>query len=237
MPLKRILVVTAVLLTTLLSLAHLLQTASATPNATTLLYDSSLGTLPSDQSFSYQALDRFNPFDVQASQTYSSPITLLNTANDQNEYAGYTVTQAAMPTLNRATGFQLRFDLRILSENHANNDRAGFNVILLSEDLYGVEMAFWENEIWVQKGNTPGSEPFGHEEGVLYNTTNALTSYELTVISNTYLLAANGTPLLSGSLRQYTDWVPPIMGLPDPYEQPNQLFWGMTLHPPGQKFG
>ena len=32
-------------------------------------------------------------------------------------------------------------------------------------------------------------------------------------------------PLLSGNLRQYTNWMAPF-GLPDPYEQPNQLFLG-----------
>lgn len=224
MRIQRIWVVTAVCLATLLSLTSLLQTASATPQATTLLYNSSLSNTLSGQNFSYQALDTSNPFSIQASQTYSAPVTILNSANDQNEYVGYTVNQPAMPTLNRAAGFQLRFDLRIVSENHANNDRAGFNVILLSEDLYGVEMAFWEDEIWVQEGN--GASLFTQAEGALFNTTNALTSYELTVISNTYLLATNGTPLLSGNLRQYTDWTPPFMILPDPYEQPNQLFLG-----------
>ncbi|GJM42586.1 MAG: hypothetical protein DHS20C20_28680 [Ardenticatenaceae bacterium] len=226
MPLKRLLVITAVFFATLFSLTSLLHTVSATPQATTLLYDSSQNNTPSDQNFSYQALNPQPPFTTQATQIYSAPVTVLNTVNQLNDYAGYTVNQAAMPTLNRSVGFQLRFDLRLASENHdANNDRAGFSAILLSEDLYGVEIAFWENEIWVQEGNG-GMPIFSHAEGILYNTTVALTSYELTVISNTYLLAANGTPILGGNLRQYTDWTPPFMGLPDPYEQPNQLFLG-----------
>ena len=223
---KRVLVKTAVLLVTLFSLTSLQQTVSATVQATTLLYDSSLGNTPSAQTFSYLALnpDNPNPFDVQASQSYSTPVTVLNTSNQPNDYAGYTVNQAAMPQLNRTEGYRLRFDLRVVLENHANNDRAGFNVILLSEDLYGVEIAFWENEIWVQEGN--GSSLFTQAEGTLYDTTATLTTYELTVIGSTYLLAANGTPLLSGNLRQYTDWEPPAMILPDPYEQSNQLFLG-----------
>jgi len=182
-----------------------------------LLYDSNLGTLPSQQNFSYQAIG----LPPQATQTYSAPVTVLNTANQLSDYAGYTVTQAAMPTLNRSAGFQLSLDLRVISENHnGDNDRAGFSLILLSEDLYGLEMAFWENEIWVQESN--GAQLFTHAEGVPYDTTAALTTYELTMIGNTYLLAANGAPLLSGNLRQYTDWVSPV----DPYEQPNQLFLG-----------
>jgi len=225
---KRVFVVTAVLLAALFSLPNLLhplQTISSAPQATTLLYDSSLGNTLDQQNFSYQAIGLF----PQASQTYSAPVTVLNTANQLSDYAGYTVTQAAMPTLSRTVGFQLSLDLRIISENHnGNNDRAGFSFILLSEDLYGVEIAFWDDEIWVQEGN--GAQLFTHAEGVAYDTTTALTNYKLTVISNSYQLTANDVTLLSGSLRQYTDWTPPtipgIGTLPDPYEQPNQLFLG-----------
>ena len=223
MLLKRMGVVTAVFLITLLCLNNLLHTASASPQATTLLYDSSLSNTLSAQNFGYQALTQ-PPFTTQASQIYSAPVTILNTANQLNDYAGYTVNQSAMPTLNRATGFQLAFNLRLISENHANNDRAGFSLILLSEDLYGVETAFWENEIWVQEGN--GTSPFTHAEGTTYNTTAALTTYTITIITDTYTLSANGTPLLSGILRQYTDWVPPFAFVPDPYEQPNFVFLG-----------
>ncbi|MCP4417000.1 MAG: hypothetical protein GY805_10280 [Chloroflexi bacterium] len=217
---RRIFVITAVFFTTLLSLTSLLQAASSAPQATTLLYDSSLGTTPSQQNFSYQAI---NPFlTVQASQSYSAPVTVLNTANQQGDYAGYVVSQTVMPTLSRAAGFQLTFDLRVITESHSRNDRAGFSLILLSDDLYGVEMAFWDNEIWVQEGN---SSLFTHAEGVTY-TTAVLTSYELAVITDTYKLTVDSELLLSGNLRQYTDWTPPFMVLPDPYEQPNQLFLG-----------
>ena len=221
---KRLFLSTAVFLTTLLGLASLLKIAASAPQATTLLYDSSLGTTPDQQNFSYQAINPQPPFTVQATQSYSAPITVLDTGSQLADYAGYTVSQTVMPTLNREDGFQLSFDLRVISESHSSNDRAGFSLILLSEDLWGVEMAFWEDEIWVQEGNE--GTLFTHAEGKLYNTAATLTNYQLTIISNTYLLAANGTPLLSGNLRQYTDWEPPFMGLPDPYEQPNQLFLG-----------
>jgi hypothetical protein len=229
---KRFWVITAVLLTVLFGLTSLLQTASATPQAITLLYDSALGSTLSGQNFNYAAvnLNNPNPFNVQASQSYSAPVTVLNTANQLDDYAGYSVDQAAMPALDRSKGYQLRFDLRLISENHTgDNDRAGFSIILLSEDLHGIEIAFWENEIWVQEGN--GSDLFTRAEGVLFNNSTALTAYELTVISNTYLLATDNVPMLSGSLRRYTDWVPPTLPppigmLPDPYEQPNQLFLG-----------
>ena len=189
---KRLFVITAVLLTTLFTLTSLLQplqTVSSAPQATALLYNSTLGTTPSQQNFNYLALNPQPPFTPQASQTYSAPVTVLNTANQLNDYAGYTISQTVMPSLNRADGFQLTFDLRLISEDHgSNNNRAGFSLILLSEDLYGVEIAFWENEIWMQEGN---SDLFVHAEGVPYVTTAALTTYELTIISNTYLLAAD----------------------------------------------
>lgn len=223
---RRVWVITAVLLATLFSLTNLLrplQTVSSAPQAITLLYDSNLGTLPSQQNFSYLALNPQPPFTTQASQVYSTPVTILNTTGQLNDYAGYTVSQTVMPTLSRVTGFQLTFDLRVISENHgSNNDRAGFSLILLSDDLFGVEIAFWEDEIWVQEGN---DALFTHAEGVAYDTTAALTTYKLTMISNSYQLAANDVSLLNGSLRQYTDWIPPLL-LPDPYEQPNQLFLG-----------
>jgi hypothetical protein len=226
MQIRRVFVITAVLLTTLIGLTNLLrplQTVSSASQATTLLYDSNLGTTPDQQNFRYLV---FNPnlgTIPQASQIYSTPVTVLSTTNQLGDYAGFTVSQTVMPTLSRTTGFQLTFDLRVISETHgSNNDRAGYSLILLSDDLYGVEMAFWEDEIWVQEGN---GALFTHAEGVSYDTTAALTTYKLTVISNSYQLAANDMPLLSGTLRQYTDWDPPLP-LPDPYEQPNQLFLG-----------
>ncbi len=228
MQLKRILVITAVLLAALFSLTNLLrplQIVSSAPQATVLLYDSSLGTLPSQQNFRWQRISPQPPFLPLASQTYSTPVTVLNTTSQIGDYAGYTVSPTVMPTLSRTAGFQLTFDLRVISENHGvNNNRAGFSIILLSEDLYGVEMAFWEDEIWVQEGN--GLDLFTHAEGVTYDTTAALTTYKLTVISNSYQLEANDVPLLNGSLRQYTDWTPPFGITVDPYEQPNQLFLG-----------
>ena len=216
---KRLFVIMAVFITAIFTLIGLLQTVFSAPLATTLLYDSTLGTTPDQQNFSYVS---FPPGFAQASQIYSAPVTVLDTSSQRTDYAGYTVTQTAMPTLDRADGFQLTFALRVISENHdGDNDRAGFSIILLSEDLVGVELAFWEDEIWVQEGN---GNLFVHAEGVPYVTTSALTTYELTVISNTYLLKANEVPLLSGTLRQYIDWN--SGGLADPYEQPNQLFLG-----------
>ncbi len=224
---KRVFVVTAVLLTSLFSLSNLLhplQTAFSAPQATTILYDSSLGTLPSEQNFSWQALSLQPPFLTLASETYSTSVTVFSSTSQLDDYAGYTVSQTVVPTLSRATGFQLTFDLRVISENHdSNNDRAGFSIILLSEDLHGIEMAFWQDEIWVQEGN--GTQLFTHAEGVPYDTTAALTIYKLTIFNDSYLLAANDMLLLNGNLRQYTDWTPPF-SLPDPYEQPNQLFLG-----------
>ena len=224
MQMKRVFVITAVFLGVLFSLSsllHPLQTAYSAAQATSLLYDSSLGNTPDQQNFNYLALNATPPFLAQATQVYSDQVTVLDTTPEIGDYAGYTVSRTVVPTLSQAAGFELSLDLRVISENHSSIHRAGFSLILLSEDLYGVELAFWEDEIWAQTFN---GNDFVHAEGVRYDTTSALTNYKVTVISDTYLLSANDVPLLSGAVRQYTDWDSGI--LPDPYEQPNQLFLG-----------
>ena len=42
--------------------------------------------------------------------------------------------------------------LKLLSETHSTNDRAGLSLIVLSSDLRGIELGFWTNEIWAQSG-------------------------------------------------------------------------------------
>ena len=127
---RRILVVTAVFTFTLLGLGRLLQPLQAatttpdSPQATALLYNSNLGSTPDQQSFTYQALNGDSPLSVQASQSYSTPVTILNTTEHPGDYAGYSVISSAMPTLNRAAGFQLSFNLRLLSETHSSDNRS-----------------------------------------------------------------------------------------------------------------
>ena len=62
---------------------------------------------------------------------------------------------------------------------------------------------------------------FTHGEGIIFNTT-SLANYQITISADTYILIANGTPILNGLLRDYTSFE----GFPDPYQTPNFLFIG-----------
>jgi hypothetical protein len=151
---------------------------------------------------------------------------LDTTIVNMGAYAGYfgePNTAPGIPIMDRTTGFTLTFSTQVEAEAHANNDRAGFSVIVLSDDSKGIEMAFWEDEIWVQDDDAedPG-DLFTHAEGVVYSTTTALETYKLTILSDTYTLTVGASTILTGRLRDYSNFSGPI----DPYETPNFIFLG-----------
>ncbi len=207
-------------------LLNTLETAVAAARSDTfVLYDGAFGGTPDTQNFEYAAVNPVIPFPPpQATQIYipALGLTILDTTPQINDLAGYAVTPTLVPTLSRQTGFRLDFAIRIHSENHNNNNRAGFSISMLSEDLLGIELAFWENEIWAQEGGSPPGL-FTHAEGVAYDTTTGIVDYELEMVEDVYQLSANGIPILSGPLRDYTAWEPPFPFVPDPYEQPNLI--------------
>ncbi|MCP4356735.1 MAG: hypothetical protein GY796_01800 [Chloroflexi bacterium] len=218
-----IVVCTAVFAT--LSLLHHLQIAHATsPTNTLVLYDAALGGTPDTQNMEYAAVNGLLPIiPPKATQVYSPALqlTVLDTTRQRADFAGYGVTPTLSPVLSPALGFKLDFSLRIAAESHNNNDRAGMSVTFLGEDAKGIELGFWKNEIWAQEGGT--SNLFTHAEGALFDTTTAVTTYQLEIIHDKYLLSADGNLILSGPLRDYSAWTPPLPGLPDPYEQPNLI--------------
>ncbi|MCI0644585.1 MAG: hypothetical protein L0346_06880, partial [Chloroflexi bacterium] len=139
----------------LLALAGLLAALTATkaladnPHlAPVVLYDGSLGTLPADQGF------LFVVFPSGPTQTISNGGVILDTSATHSYYAGYFGQEALVPTLDQTEGFTVTFAASVLSETHASNDRAGFSIIVLSDDsggtepVVGIELAFWSDEIW-----------------------------------------------------------------------------------------
>jgi hypothetical protein len=148
--------------------------------------------------------------------------TRLNTTATSSIQQGW--LQTAPSSLDRFSGYEVRFDLRINSESHANNDRAGLSVIVLSQDLRGIELSFWTNEVWAQND----APLFTHGEGAAHNTMaggtgqGGLQRYRLRIAGNAYALFAEDAPLLNGALRDYTAFA----GFPDPYETPNFLWVG-----------
>jgi hypothetical protein len=186
------------------------------PNITTdtvVLYDGSLGTTPDQQGFIFLA------FGSSSSQQYANGATVLNTTADSSEQAGYFNSETKK--LDRALGYKVRFTIQLEEEEHANPNRAGFSVIILSDDLLGLELAFWEDEVWVQEGGS-GLDLFTHAEGVNFDTTAGLVDYELIILDDAYTLSASGTPILNGLLRDYSAFD----DFPDVYETPGLFFMG-----------
>ncbi len=192
-----------------------------TKTITHILYDSSLNTgTPDTQDMIYltQPSPPFPP--SQASQTFNGTVTILDTTATNEDYAGYFAPED-FADLDRNLGYQITFTVKINSESHDNDNRAGFSIIALSNDVKGIELGFWQNEVWAQHDDATGSL-FTHGEGTAYDTTSGLIAYELAIISDTYTLSANDTPILTGPLRDYSNF----MGIIDPYEIPNLLFLG-----------
>lgn len=197
--------------------------ASATSSVggkTLILYEAVSGVIPAAPLMNHTD---FPP--GAASPTHADGMAVLDTTTSGNStYAGWIsnlTTTPGFPILDRTAGLQLDFALQVDSESHANNNRAGFSIIVLSDDARGIELAFWENEIWAQNDDTTGGF-FTHGEGATFATTTDLINYQVIVVNDTYTLTANTEPVLTGPLRNYNKFE----GFPDPYETPNLLFLG-----------
>ncbi len=193
------------------------------------LYDGSLGSTPDKQGFYYQPMSLTT---LLATQTLTIGGTILNTTGNVLDYAGYLSNPAMMPLLHRATGYTVSFTVQLNSESHVGSDkngdgkddRAGFSLIVLSSDHQGIELGFWTNSIWAQQDGLqepPNGNLFTHAEESVFNTT-LLTSYDLTILADSYTLSSGGKSILSGLLRNYTAF----NGLLNPYSTPNFLFLG-----------
>lgn len=186
---------------------------------TLVLYDAGAGTLPA------APLMGFTDFPPGAAMpTFSEGAAVLDTTVGGSEtYAGWVTNGAAtpgFPLLDRAAGFQVNFTLQVLEESHTNPNRAGFSLIILADDAKGVELGFWQDQIWAQ-GDEAAGGLFRHAEGAAFRTAE-LTEYQVTIAGDTYTLAANSSPILTGPVRDYSSFD----GFPDPYETPNFLFLG-----------
>ncbi|RUS98505.1 hypothetical protein DSM106972_081340 [Dulcicalothrix desertica PCC 7102] len=176
-----------------------------------------------------------NLANVGGTQAVNNGATnLSSTESGSAGYSNYSggfasLLNPAFPTLDRNQGFSLSFDVKINSESHTDNTRAGFNVILVTSDkTKAIELGFWQNSIFAQNPTFTGST-----ESVDRNTT-ALTRYDLVVLGDIYQLYAadEAIPILTGLLRDYTAFDHTTAGpfgiaLPyDPYEQANFVYLG-----------
>lgn len=117
---------------------------------TSVLYDGSLKTTPSAQGWFF-----IGTGGTQTAPGESGYATLDTTASNSIQ-AGYSILTPF--ALKRTTGFTVRFDVRLVTENHdagdkngdGLSDRAGFCVLALGDDRKGVELDFWAGEVWPQ---------------------------------------------------------------------------------------
>jgi len=201
-----------------------------TANALVVLYDASLGTTPSQQGWFYQS--------GGAPETFADGATTLDTTANKSISSGYFASQAGffgstapVPVLDRASGYTLTFAVQVQQEDHTGSDkngdtvgdRAGFSLIVLSSDKKGVELGFWEDQIWIQ--NDGAAEPptgtlFTHGEGATYNTTTGPIHYTLSIQGGTYQLSSGCATILRGNIRDYTAFNGP------PYTTSNFVFFG-----------
>lgn len=194
--------------------------ASVVGGKTLVLYDAGSGNIPNSTLMSFTAF----PPDA-ASLRYSGGASILDTtlAGDDG-YAGWVASgtsTSGFPVLDRMAGVQMNFTIQVESEIHTSNNRAGFSVIVLDREAKGIELSFWQNEIWTQSDDSTGGL-FTHGEGVVFATTAGLIDYQVTFVGDTYTVTANAVPILNGPLRDYSNFE----GFLDPYETPNFLFMG-----------
>ena len=180
---------------------------SAPVLAQTVLYDAAGG----------QKVSQFGGWIVNplSSESFVASTTLFDTTLPDNSVKGG-FSRFDQP-LSRVAGFSLGFTMKLDSETHDGlngPDRSGVSVIAITSDLMGIELGFWSDRVWAQSG--PG---FTKAEEGLFNTTAALTNYSLQVAGTNYQLLANGTPVVSGLLRNYSSFGAP-------YNLPNFLFFG-----------
>lgn len=165
---------------------------------------------PTDQGWSYAAVPGL------AQQQHLGHAVRLLTTTAPLEAAGY--ARQIAPPLDRRVGFNLVLRFRLPVEQHARNDRAGFSVILLDAERRGIELGFWTNQVFAQ-----ADQPlFTRAESAPFVFAADPVEIVLSLHATHYRLFANGTPLLTGPVRDYTAFT----GFPDVYETPNFIFLG-----------
>ncbi len=197
------------------------------------LFDPALGLSPEAQGFNRLGLGIFQ-------QTPAGLIDLDTTLANALQ-AGYiselpadgSAQHPAIPVLDRVAGFKLEFSLKVLTEAHLARDdntdgrldRAGFSVIAIGEDLFGLELGFFTDRVWAYEDANPNAGGlFTQAEFALLDTSANLLDYVLSVHGMQYQLTQNGSALLTGTLRNYNP--SGVDAAWNPYDNSSLLFFG-----------
>ncbi|MEM9448721.1 MAG: PPC domain-containing protein [Cyanobacteria bacterium P01_E01_bin.6] len=150
---------------------------------------------------------------------YSSlSLTPLNADLEPVNPSGATVLDASI-------GYTLSFDLAIATETSNSANRAGFSVVIVSNDgSSAIELGFDSTGIFAQSENFTATESFTPSTFSM----SELVSYDLYVADSGYRLFANDTEILSGNVRTYnfdpSQSDPPLPV--NPYTTQNFVFLG-----------
>jgi hypothetical protein len=190
-----------------------------------VLFDGRLGADPVAQQWWFLA----DPPGGRAHSQAEPAAIRLNTLGQPNDKAGYfthdpvssdLLRHPGLPVLSRRAGFSLFFDAQLEQESHSRDDRAGFSVIVITDDQKGLELGFWMNQVWAQSDAGPPLFQDSRAESAAWTAPAQPIRFELAVRGNRYTLRAGSKPLLKGPLRDYTRFG----GFP--YTQPNFIFLG-----------
>jgi hypothetical protein len=185
-------------------------------------------------------LDRYVPqwliyADTGGEQAWhkSPPGTLLDTLADlaivdgYSNYGGLHLANKDFPNLSRSNGYSLTFTVEILKEEHNRAERAGFSVIILSQDVNNkthtsLEIGFQKNRIFLQN-DQPLFGRQAAQENLKFNPVDTgAIEYQIKVKDNEYILSSGKNLILKGKLRDYTRFT----GLLNPYRFPSFIFLG-----------
>jgi Bacterial pre-peptidase C-terminal domain len=178
------------------------------------------GTLASDKVL------EFNDFNFGGIQKINNN-DITNLTTNKTGMAGYRIYSPVI-ALDRNAGFSIRFQIKLNSESHGGDingdniaDHAGFNLTAVTQDMAGIEIGFWNNEIWAKDITSASGSPLMTHSTVerAMRDTTALTNYELSVLGDTYQLFADGSAILKGKLKDYS-------ALGGVYSFPDYLFFG-----------
>ncbi len=188
------------------------------------LYTPSGTQTPVDQPWlTYNALGPASQVGSSSGVTLDSTALMLTYAGYSNYTTSGAYKNAAFPSLNRTQGYSLRFDLQVLSQannaaantNPVGQERAGFSVILLGSDGFGIEIGFREGQVFTQ----PNATFLGLGESANFDTKSQINRYDLFISGSSYTLNAGGNTVLTGGLRNYS-------AFGQPYNLKNFVFLG-----------
>jgi|GEM_PF-760529 len=255
---KKPLLSTAVLVASLIPSTSAYALSSATSPVTDVLYDGTLGTDPGSQSWLYcenttpvsgscrsDAPTSSNTAQESLYNASGNKGITFDTTATNNISAGFsnygfsstgvaTLKNSQFPVLDENKGIVLNFTSQLVSESDTSsgtsgtNLRAGFSVIVVTNDLQAIEIGFQNNGTIFAQGENFNSPA---QSSTTYNSSQ-LTNYSLVIAGNSFQLTGqpNGggtvTSLLTGSLIPYYQSTSLSAVAKIPYSTPDFVFFG-----------